>query len=323
VARNYYYKSIQLPQLRSFCVAATEENFAAAARILGLSAATVWEQVRALERKLATSLLRRRGREVELTAEGRLLLELIQPHVSGLDSLEQLFATRRSYLPQPLAVAATDYSLACELPKPIQEFSATHPSVQLSLTAGLQQEVLRRVERGEADLGVIPRRRDEPRGVHLEYEELFERPFVLVTATSHPLARKRRIGPRDLVDHALILPPKEGYSRMALDAFLQREMLADKMRVVLETRTMNVACQYAALGVGITLAYAGRELASFVPGLHLRSFDSGTPGIPVDLVVRKGAHLSEPALEFCRVVRRLLGAAKQADDNSKNSKGPF
>ncbi len=175
MARRHYYKSIQLPQLRSFCVAATQQNFAAAARVLCLSPATVWEQVRALERKLGTSLLRRRGRAVELTAERRLLLDLIQPHVSGLDSLERLFETRRAALPQHLAVAATDYALAFELPGCIQEFTAAQPSVQLSLTAGLQEEVLHRVEQGEAELGITPFRREERHGVLLEYENLLER----------------------------------------------------------------------------------------------------------------------------------------------------
>ncbi len=68
--RTDRYKEIQLPQLRSFCVVATEGNFTAAARRLGLSTPTVWQQVRALETHLKTTLIRRRGRVVELTDEG-------------------------------------------------------------------------------------------------------------------------------------------------------------------------------------------------------------------------------------------------------------
>src|SRR5436309_2199100 len=68
--RSYGYKNIELRQLRSFCLAATQSNFTVAAEALGLSVPTVWEQVRALERKLRAPLLARRGRVVELTAEG-------------------------------------------------------------------------------------------------------------------------------------------------------------------------------------------------------------------------------------------------------------
>src|SRR5438309_8433271 len=99
MSQTHRYKEIQLAQLRSFCLAATEANFTSAAKALGLSTSTVWQQVRALERELRAKLLRRRGRVVKLTDEGRLLLETVQPHVSGLDSLRRLFETRRQVPP--------------------------------------------------------------------------------------------------------------------------------------------------------------------------------------------------------------------------------
>ena len=52
MSQGHRYKEIQLAQLRSFCLAATEGNFTSAAKALGLSASTVWQQVRALEREL-------------------------------------------------------------------------------------------------------------------------------------------------------------------------------------------------------------------------------------------------------------------------------
>src|SRR5436190_19527999 len=118
----YKYKDIQLPQLRSFVLAATEGNFTAAAAVLGLSVSAVWQQVRALEGKLGVMLLRRKGRTVELTAAGRLLLELAQPHISGLDSLARVFESRQAGLPEPLAFVATPHLLVYHLPDLVQQF---------------------------------------------------------------------------------------------------------------------------------------------------------------------------------------------------------
>src|SRR4051794_3205572 len=81
MARAYRYKEIQLAQLRGFCAVAVHGNFTAAAGALGVSASTVWEQVRALEKSLGTVLARHHGRGLELTPEGRLLYELVKPHV--------------------------------------------------------------------------------------------------------------------------------------------------------------------------------------------------------------------------------------------------
>src|SRR5438045_1429119 len=43
--QSHRYNELQLARLRSFCFAATEGNFTAAAAALGLSASTVWQQV--------------------------------------------------------------------------------------------------------------------------------------------------------------------------------------------------------------------------------------------------------------------------------------
>src|SRR5947208_3395838 len=106
MSQSHRYKEIHLPQLRGFCLAASEVSFTAAAKALSLSASTVWQEVRALERELKAKLLIRRGRVVELTDEGRLLLETVQPHVSGLDSLRRLFEARREGVRQELVIAS-------------------------------------------------------------------------------------------------------------------------------------------------------------------------------------------------------------------------
>src|SRR5438876_7402943 len=132
MTQSHRYKEIQLAQLRSFCLAATEGNFTLAAKALGLSASTVWQQVGALERELKAKLMRRRGRAVELTDEGRLLLETIQPHVSGLDSLRRFFEAHREGIRQELVVASGAYLFANHLPRPIQQFRAERPAIQLT-----------------------------------------------------------------------------------------------------------------------------------------------------------------------------------------------
>src|SRR5262245_52676848 len=157
MGRSTSYKDLELRQLRTFSLAATHGNFTVAARTLGLSVPTVWEQVRALERKLGSTLLLRRGHVLELTAEGRLLLELIQPHVSGLDSLERLFRSRRKGLPLHLGVAGTQYLMGNLLPGPVEEFTAKYPDSRVRLYADPEPRVVMpQLENGQADVGLVP-----------------------------------------------------------------------------------------------------------------------------------------------------------------------
>jgi DNA-binding transcriptional LysR family regulator len=306
MAQPHHYKDLQLPQLRSFSLAAAEGNFTTAAERLGLSVSAVWQQVRALERQIGATLLRRRGRFVELTSEGKLLLELLQPHLHGLDSLGRMFDDRRGDLPQHLTVAATEYLLTYNLPRTIEQFTAAFPNVRLNLRSELPRVVMQWVEEGEADVGIMPYDRDEPRSTMLDYQDLFERDFMLVTSATHALARKKRLQPSDLAEHRLILPPRASHSQRTLERFLQRHGLAGRMDVLMEARTVGVVCHYAALGLGISLLYIGPEIGRFIPNLRQRVFDASVPRLAVAMVVRKGIHVTEPLAHFQKAVRKTM-----------------
>jgi DNA-binding transcriptional LysR family regulator len=320
-----HYKDLQLPQLRTFCMAAARGNFTTAAEALGLSVSAVWQQVRALEGHLGASLLRRRGRAVELTSEGRLLLDLIQPYLSGLDSLKQLFEARRQDLPRQLSVVATDYLLSYNLPKAVEKFTALSPAVRLNLRADSPRAVLRLVENGEADIGITTYDRDEPRSPVLNYQDLFERQLQLLCSNRHPLARQKHIVPADLTKYPMIVPPRGSFSQRMLERLLQRHGLAEQIHVMMESRAIGVVCHYAALGLGIALLYVDAEICSFLPNLRLRVFDPQAETLPVAVITRKGTHPTEHAALFCETVCRLLtktqaGAAGDKPARANRSK---
>jgi molybdate transport repressor ModE-like protein len=306
MGRTLYYKGIQLPQLRSFCAVAAHGSFTRAARQLGLSKPTVWQQVRALERELKVTLLRQGGKGVELTPEGRLLLKLIQPHISGLDSLVRLFETQRTELQQALTVASTPYLIAHRLPPVIRAFTRQYPSVRLHLqTDPWTDGVVGRVDQRQVDVGIVPYRPDEPRNPNLEYEYLFDLQFVLLTASQHPLARKKRVSPADLVKYPII--KGLSYNHQALENVLRRHNLLESMHVVMETGSTDIILKYVTMGVGIAVLYAGVDRLEKHPGLHIRPFDSEeTNNLVVALMYRKGAYLPEHVADFCELVRNKL-----------------
>jgi DNA-binding transcriptional LysR family regulator len=311
-SKTHYYKGIQLPQLRTFCVAATEENFTAAAKVLGLSPPVVWQQVRALERVLATPLLRRNGRAVELTMEGRLLLDLVQPHVSGLDSLVQLFKLRQSVLPRQLTVAATNYFLSYHLAPAVLAFTQANPSICLSVRACTWSDVFQFVERGFAELGVAPDDSHAPRSPHLEYEDLASMQLMLLTAKDHPLARKRTVGPKDVVEYPLIMQPHGSHGRAALDRILQRYQISDRLHIVMELSSLDIMQKYVALGVGIAMVFVVAETLVPVGGVRYRPIGHLQDPLAVAMVVRKGAHLSEPLEAFREEIRKAMAIRRTA-----------
>jgi DNA-binding transcriptional LysR family regulator len=311
--RRHRYKDLQLGQLRSFCLAATEGNFAEAAKVSGFSRPAVWQQVRALEQMLGTTLLRRRGRTVELTPEGRVVLDVVMPHVNGLDSLKRLVEARRADLPQQLTVVGTPAMLSYVLCRPLQQFSALHPSVQTRLQANCSsQDIARQVDRGEADVGVLTFEPDDPCSPGLEYEDLCELPFHLLTAASHPLAGQERVRPQDLASYPMILMPEGNPIRRAQDRVIRRHNLTDRIHVVMENEQTSIVLQYVIAGLGITLWHLNTDAVRSIPGLHGQIFEPKVDPLAVKMVVRKHAHLPEHIQEFRRAVRQACSARHAA-----------
>jgi DNA-binding transcriptional LysR family regulator len=306
MSQSHRYKEIQLAQLRSFCLAASEGNFTSAARALGLSASTVWQQVRALERELKAKLLRRRGRAVELTDEGRLLLETVQPHVSGLDSLRRFFEGRRAGVRLELVVASGAYLFANHLPGPIRQFRAEWPSIQVTLRIAAWSALQRVVERGETDVGVLACDPDVPRSPFLEYEHLFDELLCVMAPAGHPLLRAKRITPHDLMKYPLILPPKGGADRRAFDSLLHKHNLTERVQAALVCGLVDVAKKYVTSGVGVAVMYVTGEAAQGTAGLHVRPLNSEIERLSIEMAIRKGTHLPEYVKEFRRVVRRTI-----------------
>jgi DNA-binding transcriptional LysR family regulator len=306
------YKEIQLAQLRSFCLAATEGNFTSAARALGLSASTVWQQVRALERELRARLLRRRGRAVELTDEGRLLLETVRPHVSALDSLRRFFEARRAAARQELVLASGAYLLAHHLPRPVGQFRARRPSVQVTLRVAAWSALHRLLEREEVDVGVLACDPDVARSPFLEYEHLFDEPLSVLAPADHPIARAKRITPPDLAEYPLILPPAGGADRKALDRLLRAHNLSEQTQTAVLCGLVDVAKQYVRAGVGIALLYVTDEVVRGEPGLRVRPLGPEVEPLPIEMAVRKGAHRPDYVEEFRALVRRSLARGSGA-----------
>ena len=89
---RFYYKGNPLKQLRAFCAVARTGKMTDAANELFLSQSAVSLQVKALESALETVLFERRGPNIQLTPEGRKLLDMARPLVEGVDALPGRFA---------------------------------------------------------------------------------------------------------------------------------------------------------------------------------------------------------------------------------------
>ncbi len=120
-----------LSMLRAFEAAARLGGYSAAGRELNVTHAAVAQQVRALEERLGVALMRRDGRAVRPSPEGRALAEGLG---AGLETMRAALAElARDAAARPVRVTLTPSFAAAWLAPRIGGFALAHPEVELVL----------------------------------------------------------------------------------------------------------------------------------------------------------------------------------------------
>jgi DNA-binding transcriptional LysR family regulator len=299
------YKELRLGQLRAFCECVRYRSFTAAAKALGVSHASVWQQIRALEREYGVALLQRHGHEMTPTDDGRLLLEMASSVVSSVDSLKVAFEERRGKVQRLLTVIGTPGTIAEELSEPVVAFYRRHPNIRVQLSAHSRiPPLFDSLISGEADLGVLPL--DEVKLASsdriVEIERLCIRPAALVVPVSHPLAGRRRITLADIVRYPLILPEPETSWRLKVEEVLRGAGLLDRLQVLLEVTLTLAARRLVSLGLGAALLPLP-QISLGYPNIRVFHVDRLLPAETIAIVWRRGATLRPQARLFIDFLR--------------------
>ncbi|WP_431482757.1 LysR family transcriptional regulator [Pseudomonas solani] len=113
-------------------------SISAAAEHLGLTPSAVSRTLSRLEEKLATTLLNRTTRRMELTEEGRFFFDSAKEILQQMEALEERLALRQQKPAGRLRInAASPFMLHAVVPH-IGEFRALYPDIQLELNTNDQ-----------------------------------------------------------------------------------------------------------------------------------------------------------------------------------------
>ena len=239
---------MDLRQLEILRAVAQTGSFTSAGEQLHLSQSAVSRQILLLEEELKEQLFLRLGRRIQITPAGTTLLGLSER------MFEDLERTRASILDKQQTVTGTVRLVGgmtvClyVFPPLLKAFRKEHPDVEVKLTPGATPRLVRQLRTGAADLGLLTLPIDDPNlvSVPVMREEL-----LLVTAPTHPLAKRRQIAPRDLMGHPFVLFEPGSNSRKAIEAFFVREQIAPN--VVTETENVEIIKALVMVGMGIAI----------------------------------------------------------------------
>jgi len=239
---------VDVRQLEMFRAVSEEGAFTRAAERLHVSQSAISRQIQLLEEELGTMLLHRTGRGVSLTPHGELLLTTanrvnreIQDAVS---QISDTLALQRGLLSLGGGMTVSLYIL----PKLLKKFRSLYRNVDLRITTGEAEFLLRLLRTGQVDLALLTL---PIVAADLEVRPVLKEEMVVVTSGNHPLTRARTIESKSLRRYPFVLFESGSNTRKVLDEFFLQEQIP--VKVVMETENVEIIKAMVASGLGVTL----------------------------------------------------------------------
>jgi DNA-binding transcriptional LysR family regulator len=261
--------------LFAFVVFAEHLNFTRAARRLHISQPALHVQVRKLGEAIGRPLYRRDGRTLSLTPEGRHVAAFgREVQERGTSLLEEL---RGEALSGPVVLASGEGAFLYLLGPAIGKFSKGRWPLRLLAMSG--PDAIAAVREARAHLCVVAAE-DPP--ADLPSVRLRSVGQKVVLASSHRLAGRRALRPRDLGDEPLVVAPAGSPHRSMLAQLFRAS--GRELKVAVEATGWELMLRFARYGVGIAVVNDFCPAPPGTVGIPLQ----GAPEVSYYLIGRQG-----------------------------------
>lgn len=265
--------NISTKQLQAFLALDECRHFTRAAERCHLSQSAFSVVIRKLEEAVGARLVERDTRNVTLTSEGTLFVDVARALVADLDAaftdMGDFVARRKGRV----ALAALPSLAANALPGVIAEYKRVYPGITVQLFDSLSDQCLHMLRQGKVDLALTA-----PGANLAEFSTrtLCSDPFYLVCRFDHALAHQQKIKLEDLAGCQLIHLAQSTSVRQHVDQ-LTRGIAVHHSG--LEVEHLATVAGLIGHGLGVSLV---PELTLF----QFRSMDLVAIPLDTDVVVR-------------------------------------
>lgn len=299
-------RRVKLHDLDVFVTVVEARSMGKAAQRLHTSQPAISRSIAGLEDVFGVRLLERTAQGVEPTEYGRALLE---GGSAVLDELQQA-ARKIAHLADPgvgeVGVGSTVLTAASFVCAVIDRFSRRQPKVTFRLVTAAWEGLHRDLNQRKLDL-LITRAFGSNSDKRLDFEPLFDEPFVIAAGVDSPWARRRKIALRELVNERWVLPPEESaISSIAARAFAASGLDYPKAAVL--TLTPEVRMSLVATGRFVSVFPASTvRFSDRHSEIKVLPVEFKTGRVPTGIVTMKNRSLSPVAklfIEFAREVAK-------------------
>ena len=238
---------VTLRQLKVFDAVARRGGVTRAAEELHLTQPTVSVQIRQLADAVGLPLTEQVGRQLHLTDAGRELAAVCRQMFDLWAGFEMTADAMRGLKRGRLRLAVVT-TAKYFVPRLLGPFCARYPEVEVALEVANRDAVLARLAANADDLYIMGM---PPQHYDIESVPFLDNPLVVIAPRNHPLAGRRRVPLRRLLQERFVVREAGSGTRMAVEQFLARRKL--RLPVKMEIASNEAVRQAVASGLGLSV----------------------------------------------------------------------
>ncbi|MEK4474420.1 LysR family transcriptional regulator [Paenibacillus sp. FSL R7-0048] len=296
-----YIKFFNLEWYRIFLYTARYKNLTKAANELHITQPSVSYAIKQMEDSLGLKLFHRLSKGVELTEEGRALLEYVEPSLVMLDSAQKHLHNLKQLNEGEVRIGASDSLIKNLLLPQLNAFHKQYPGIRIRLSHGKTHEITKRLKEGEIDCALVHMPIDDPQ---LSIQTLATLEDCFVVGRAFQELANRSLTAKELAELPFILLSPESSTRLFVDHWFAGKGLSVKPDI--ELGSIDLLSEFARLGYGVAFISRSFVIEEIQKGeLFELQLDDPPPPRNIGFAIHRDMRLSVAADSFVRMLRIL------------------
>jgi len=285
---------MELRHLRTIVAVARHRSFTKAAEELYLAQSAISQQIRRLEEEIGIQIFRRSSRSVELTEEGKIILEHAYRVLAEVDEMQGEMEALSGGIRGTVRISGIWPFGGYDLYSVLADFRTRYPEVAIHMEEDAVDEVMAKLRADELDLAFASVDPDKI-GPDFAATLLWEEEFVIVAARDHEFANRAHVTYEDLIGQDLIAFRDNSALRRRFETTIGRRGIEPRNAFVCTEMTAVRSLASKGLGVAV-MPRSQAELDG--PPIILRPFRPEPITWPIALVWRTDRRPTPAAKAF-------------------------
>ncbi len=189
---------MELLQLKYFQTVAYTEHMSRAAKQLHITQPSLSLTIKRLEDELGTELFIRRGRNIQLSASGQILLKHVNRIFIELDNAEREIQAQEQLQANTIRISISNPRFLSRL---ITQYIQRYPDAKVHQGIKMRNEMIASLKQGDIDLGIASRHTEDE---EIESHLLIDEDIVLVLPVNHRYANEQELSLSEVAQEPFI-----------------------------------------------------------------------------------------------------------------------